>query len=142
MEQFQIDKRLEDDSTLITTLILCQVRLHHNAAFPWIILIPMQNNLKEIIDLSDIDQHQLLKEIAISSRVMQKLYNPTKLNVANLGNMVQQLHIHVIARYDNDKVWPNPIWNSGVTDTYQDQHLDETIKNLYDAFISAHYDPK
>ena len=142
MERFQIDKRLEDDSTIITTLDLCQVRLHHNAAFPWILLIPMQNNLKEIIDLSDTYQHQLLKEIAIASKVIQRLYNPTKLNVANLGNMVQQLHIHVIARYDNDKAWPNPIWNSGVTDTYQAQYLDETLKNLYDAFVFARYHPQ
>lgn len=134
MEKFQIDKRLENDSAIITTLNLCQVRLHLNAAFPWILLIPQQQNLKEIIDLSDTDQHLLLKEIALASKVMQKLYNPHKLNIANLGNMVSQLHIHVITRYDHDRAWPNPIWNSGITDTYQAQELQDTIQQIYEAF--------
>lgn len=132
--EFQIDKRLENDSTLVTILDLCQIRLHHNAAFPWILLIPMQNDLKEIIDLSDVNQQRLMQEIIMASKVMQKLYNPTKLNVANLGNIVRQLHIHIIARYDYDLAWPNPVWNSGITSTYQKYEFNKQIEVIAAAF--------
>ncbi len=134
MNDFEIDQRLTTDSTFVTKLNLCQVRLHHNAAFPWILLIPIQANVKEIIDLTDTNQQLLLQEIVLASKVMKELYNPTKLNVANLGNMVPQLHVHVIARYDHDAAWPNPVWNSGVMDMYETKILSEQINNLATAF--------
>ncbi len=128
VEKFLIDKRLISDSSLVTVLNLCQVRLHRNAAYPWVLLIPMQDNVSEIIDLSSTNQQLLLQEIAVTSKVMQKIYKPKKLNIANLGNMVPQLHVHVIARYENDGAWPNPVWNSGVTDTYEPQMLIKQIE--------------
>ena len=134
MEKFEIDQRLQNDSTLVVTLNLCQVRLHHNSAFPWVMFIPMQNDVKEIIDLSEADQRLLMQEITLASKVMQKLYNPTKLNIANLGNLVPQLHIHIIARYDNDAAWPNPVWNSGVTANYQPHELNKQIEIIAAAF--------
>lgn len=113
-----LDPRLEADSTFITQLKLCQVRLHHNGAFPWILLVPQQEGLMELIDLNAYDQQLLMEEIAIASHVMKDLFHPTKLNVANLGNIVPQLHIHIVARYDHDKAWPGPIWNSGIHEDY------------------------
>lgn len=113
---------LEKDTTFITDLSLCQVRLHENAEFPWLVLIPQRDDVIELIDLVEEDRLQLMKEISIVSQIMKELFNPDKLNVANLGNIVPQLHIHVIARYQNDKAWPNPVWNSGF---FKEYSLDE-----------------
>ena len=82
VEKFLIDKRLISDSSLVSVVNLCQVRLHRNAAYPWFLLIPMQDNVSEIIDLSSTNQQLLLQEIAVTSKVMQKIYKPKKLNIA------------------------------------------------------------
>jgi diadenosine tetraphosphate (Ap4A) HIT family hydrolase/NTP pyrophosphatase (non-canonical NTP hydrolase) len=129
-----MDHRLESDSTYITDLPLCQVRLHHNAAFPWIILIPHQENLVEIIDLSPSDQILMMGEISLASQVMKQLFKPHKLNVANLGNVVPQLHVHVVARYETDEAWPGPIWNSGFNEAYDSTIKSNLIKNLQKTF--------
>jgi diadenosine tetraphosphate (Ap4A) HIT family hydrolase len=130
-----LDPRLESDSTFITTLELCDVRLSHNAAFPWILLIPRHDGISEIIDLDTSDQQLLMKEIVLASQVMQQLFQPTKLNVANLGNIVPQLHVHMVARYNSDKAWPHPIWNCGINDAYDPKTLDERIAQINDAFL-------
>lgn len=129
----QLDPRLESSSSLVTNLALCQVRLNHNAAFPWLLLIPNQEIIVEIIDLSTENQQILMQEIALASQVMQTLFHPDKLNVASLGNVVPQLHVHIIARYKNDKAWPNPVWNT-VTETYESSKKAELIQKLKDAF--------
>lgn len=128
-----LDPRLENSSTFITHLSLCQVRLHHNAAFPWILLIPSRPHIVEIIDLSKEDQQLLLQDIAHTSQVMKTLFQADKLNVATLGNVVAQLHIHVIARYHRDPVWPNPVWNT-VQEEYSDEEMAERITLLKSAF--------
>jgi len=107
---FVLAPRLEQDSYFLTSLSLSEVRLHKNAAFPWLILIPRRANMVEIIDLNDEDQNQLLKEIRLTSHILKNYYQPQKLNIANLGNIVSQLHIHIIARFETDKAWPQPIW--------------------------------
>ncbi len=131
-----LDPRLESDSSLVVDLSLCQVRLHHNAAFPWILLIPQQIGLSEIIDLSPSDQILLMQEIVLSCEIMRDLFNPTKLNVANLGNIVSQLHVHIVARYESDDAWPGPIWNSGITMNYSDDAKKERIEKLKNAFLA------
>ena len=77
----------------------------------------------------------LMQEISVTSRVMRHLFHPTKLNVASLGNIVPQLHIHVIARYENDEAWPGPIWNSGVTAVYQLPLKEKRIDQLKETFL-------
>lgn len=129
-----LDARLEADSGFITNLDLCQVRLSHNAAFPWIILIPNKPGIIEIIDMNSADQHLLMDEIALASKIMRDLFSPTKLNVANLGNVVPQLHIHIIARYETDKAWPGPVWNSNVTGIYTSQELKNRIDHIRENF--------
>lgn len=131
---FELDPKLAQDSTYVCELPLSQVRLSHNAAFPWIILIPKQSNLIEIIDLSMSDQGQLWNEINQASHVMRNLFSPTKLNVANLGNVVAQLHIHIIARFKTDKAWPGPVWNSQVDASYLPQDLPQMVNQLASAF--------
>ncbi|MBY0502117.1 MAG: HIT domain-containing protein [Alphaproteobacteria bacterium] len=129
-----LDSRLECDSTFLLTLELSQIRLHHNAAFPWILLIPQRELAVEVIDLTQADQQTLMKEIALSSHVMRDLFHPTKLNVANLGNIVSQLHIHIVARYDKDKAWPGPIWNCGIEESYDDVKQAKRVATLIDTF--------
>lgn len=131
---FELDPKLAQDSTFICDLPLCQVRLSNNAAFPWLLLIPKQNDLCEIIDLPMSSQVQLLGEINQASHVMRSLFLPTKLNIANLGNVVKQLHIHVIARFNTDKAWPNPVWNSQVEARYAPLEQQRIIQQLTAAF--------
>lgn len=131
---FCLDSRLESDASFVFDLDLSQVRLSHNAAFPWIILIPKQYNLSEIIDLNIADQQLLMHEITLASKVMQQLFRPIKLNVANLGNIVSQLHIHVIARYEDDNAWPGPIWNAGISEVYDEKTRNERIEQIKNAF--------
>ncbi len=129
-----LDPRLESDSSFVIDLELCHVRLSHNAAFPWIFLIPHQASIFEIIDLSPSDQKQLMQEICLASVLMKSLFQPTKLNVASLGNIVSQLHIHIVARYKNDKAWPGPIWNSGINTMYPPKEKTERISRIKEAF--------
>lgn len=132
-----LDQRLEGSSSFVIDLDLCQIRLSHNAAFPWILLIPRQSDLTEIIDLSQTDQHLLIREIALASEVMRDLFSPDKINVASLGNVVPQLHIHVVARYEGDGAWPHPIWNSGVSETYESATREERINQLVTGFAQS-----
>jgi diadenosine tetraphosphate (Ap4A) HIT family hydrolase len=127
---FVLDPKLESDTDFVCQLPLSQVRLHKNAAFPWLILIPERKSLVELIDLSETDQLQLWQEITQVSKVLKTLFNPTKLNVANLGNVVPQLHVHIIVRFDTDDAWPNPVWNSGVEASYDAEEKQERIEQL------------
>lgn len=130
MTEFKLDSRLENDSVFLTDLKLSQVRLHKNAAFPWVMLVPKRNDVVEILDLKDDDQDTLWDEILFVSNVMKRLFKPKKLNVANLGNVVPQLHVHVIARFEEDKAWPGPVWNSGVKRDYELEEAEKIVKQL------------
>lgn len=136
---FVLHPKLESDSTFVCDLTLSQVRLSHNAAFPWIVLIPRKPDLIEIIDLPLAQETILYQEIRHTSLILKKLFSPTKLNVANLGNVVPQLHIHVIARFEKDLAWPNPVWNSGVTAVYTETEQSERIAELHRALKESGY---
>lgn len=105
-----IDSRIINSTCFVAELPLCNVYLQNESRFPWLVLVPRRENVSELIDLSIEDQQILTREIAMVSQLMKAQYNPDKLNVANLGNIVKQLHIHVIARYESDEAWPGPVW--------------------------------
>jgi diadenosine tetraphosphate (Ap4A) HIT family hydrolase len=107
---FHLDPRLESDGFDLLDLKLSKVIFVDNAHFPWIILVPQRENLKEIIDLSKEDRYTLMDEINLVSVVMQEVFWPDKLNVAALGNVVSQLHIHIVARFANDIAFPQPVF--------------------------------
>ncbi len=94
----------------IADLKLCTVRLMDNEKFPWIILIPKRKEVTDITDLNSKDQTLLMKEIVHVSKIMKKVFKTTKLNLEKIGNIVPQLHIHIIARYQNDYTWPLSVW--------------------------------
>lgn len=131
---FELNPKLAQDSTYVCTLPLSEVRLSNNASFPWLILIPKKNNLVELIDLTEADQLQLLSEINKASYILKKMFKAKKLNIATLGNIVEQLHVHVIARFEEDLAWPNPVWNSGIASEYSPEDKQERVDLLAQAF--------
>ena len=106
----KINKLFLKESYLITELKLCSVRLINNSKFPWIILIPKRKKITDITELKTKDQILLMKEIVYCSKIMKKTFKTKKLNVEKIGNIVSQLHIHVIARFKNDSSWPLSVW--------------------------------
>ena len=106
----KVNKNFLKDSQLITELKLCSVRLIDNAKFPWIILIPKRKNTTDITELNSTDQMLLMKEIVHCSKLMKKIFKTKKLNVEKIGNIVPQLHIHIIARSAKDCTWPLSVW--------------------------------
>jgi len=106
----KINKQFLKDSHLIKDLKLCSVRLINNSNFPWIILIPKRKKITDITELNNKDQILLIKEIVYCSKIMKKTFKTKKLNVEKIGNIVAQLHIHIIARFKKDSSWPLSVW--------------------------------
>ena len=106
----KLNKRFLKDSHFIISLKLCSVRLIDNSKFPWIILIPNRKNITDITELNSKDQNLLMKEIVHCSELMKKIFKTKKLNVEKIGNIVPQLHIHIIARSTKDSTWPLSVW--------------------------------
>ena len=107
---FKINNKFLISSHHITELKLCSIRLHDNSKFPWLILIPKRKNVTDISDLNSKDQILLMKEIVFVSKLMKKLFKTSKLNVEKIGNIVPQLHIHIISRKKTDSSWPLSVW--------------------------------
>ncbi|WP_293761255.1 HIT family protein [uncultured Paraglaciecola sp.] len=128
MTFFVLHPQLEKDSELVTELMLCSVRLINDINYPWLILVPKVDNISDVIDLSDVQQRMLWQESALVSRALKHLFTPDKLNVAALGNMVPQLHLHHIVRYKNDVSWPKPIWGQVPSKAYSDKQLSKQIE--------------
>ena len=105
-----INKDFLKSSHHISDLKLCSIRLIDNQIFPWIILIPKRKGITDISELNSKDQLLLMKEIVYCSKLMKKVFKTPKLNVEKIGNIVPQLHIHIIARYKNDSSWPLSVW--------------------------------
>ncbi len=129
-----LDDQLEQDSFAIVDLPLSSVRLLNDVRYPWLLLIPRVADVSEIHDLDEQAQLLLTREITKSSLVLTDLFMPTKINVGALGNIVTQLHIHVIARFDSDHTWPNPVWGIGDAIPYKDKDLAERLDRLRLAF--------
>ncbi|MEE3625710.1 HIT family protein [Nitrospirillum sp. BR 11752] len=115
---FVLHPRLAADTVAVGDLPLSRVLLSRNASWPWLILVPRRAGAVEIHRLETADQVQLMAEIAQVSRVMEAAFSPDKLNVAAIGNLVPQLHVHVVARTRGDAAWPGPIWGSGFEEAY------------------------
>ena len=107
---FKINNKFLKSSHHIIDLKLCSVRLHDNSKFPWLILIPKRKNVTDISNLNSKDQILLMKEIVFVSKLMKKLFKTSKLNVEKIGNIVPQLHIHIISRKKTDSSWPLSVW--------------------------------
>jgi len=108
----------------IADLPLCRVLLENEKHYPWLFLVPRRPNISRMIDLSPLDQLQLIKELDCVQKILWEEFQPTQLNVAAIGNKTPQLHIHVIARYADDPAWPNTVWDHPTRSPY-----DESLKH-------------
>lgn len=131
---FALHPQIVADTVPVEELELSSLRLMNVAALPWLVLIPRREALREIIDLGENDQATLWKEIAQVSRALSVTVNPTKLNVAALGNAVPQLHVHVIARFEGDPAWPKPVWGNLPMAPYTDESREALLQNLLSRF--------
>jgi diadenosine tetraphosphate (Ap4A) HIT family hydrolase len=132
---FELHPRLAEDSIVIGRFDLSLLLLSKDANYPWCILVPQREELVEIHHLSEDDQLQLMRESCRLSEVMTSLFDAHKMNVAALGNIVRQLHVHHVARLVNDPAWPQPIWGKLPGKVYSSEQLAERIKRLQNALV-------
>lgn len=107
---FSLDPKLNADTFFVTDLKISRVLLMNNANYPWLILVPREQGAVELTDLGFETQSEILREINLVAKVLQKKFAPHKINIGALGNVVRQLHIHIIARFENDAAFPKPVW--------------------------------
>ncbi|WP_337270633.1 HIT family protein [Oryzifoliimicrobium ureilyticus] len=136
MKEFALDARLEQDSLLLLRLSLCELRLSKDARWPWLILVPQRADVSEITDLKPLDQVMLTFEIETASAALKKVTNPTKINIGALGNIVRQLHVHIVARFEGDPGWPGPVWGHGVAEAYDAEKQEELMMRIREALSS------
>ncbi len=130
IEGFRLASRLETDSVFLAEWPLCQVRLMDDARFPWIILVPRRPGLEEWTELATEDSAQLAEEIGKAGKALMRRFAPTKLNVGALGNIVRQMHVHVVARFETDPAWPGPVWGQGARIPYEKAQSDRLSAEL------------
>ena len=129
----KINKNFLKSSYHVKNLKLCSIRLYDNLKFPWLILIPRRKNITDMSELNSKDQILLMKEIIYVSKIVKKLFKTSKLNVEKIGNIVPQLHIHIIARNKNDSSWPLSVWVVKGK-SYSKAALEKNLSKLKKAF--------
>jgi diadenosine tetraphosphate (Ap4A) HIT family hydrolase len=118
MSTFRLNERLAADTVPVCDLGLSRVLLMNDARFAWLILVPQRADVSELFDLSESDRAEVMREIVRCSETLKSETGAAKINVAALGNLVPQLHIHVVARNPGDAAWPGPVWGFGKAETY------------------------
>lgn len=129
-ENFELHSDLARDGIEVMDLRLSHLLLMNDAAWPWLVLVPQRPNKKDFHDLDPMDQYRVCDEITLCSQALSRLFSPDKVNVAALGNMTPQLHIHVIARFTDDPAWPGPIWGMQEKQPYDAHPLEERVLAL------------
>ncbi|MBY0431853.1 MAG: HIT domain-containing protein [Rhodospirillales bacterium] len=122
---FTLHPRLAADTIELARWELSLVLLMNDSAYPWLILVPRRPEITEIFQLAAEDRNRLMEEITRASRILDQGWRPRKINVAALGNMVPQLHVHVLARFEEDPAWPHPVWGVASACPYADGELAE-----------------
>ncbi|MDO7597334.1 MAG: HIT family protein [Pseudomonadota bacterium] len=140
MALFTLDPRLQQDTLEIAEFSLCKVLLMNDARYPWVILVPKITGLTEIFQLDDAGQQQLMVESNFVAKKLKQVIQADKMNVAALGNVVSQLHIHHVARFIQDDSWPAPVWGKGEAIAYTQAESDAVIALLKSEFSSLMQD--
>lgn len=131
---FNLDERFVRDSEFVISLGLCQLRLQNDSRWPWLVMIPQRNDISEIFELSPLDQTMLTFEMNLVAKALKDATGADKINVGALGNIVRQLHVHVIARNEGDANWPGPVWGFEKSVPYDEEARHLFIEKLKDAF--------
>jgi len=130
---FVLDERLKNDTCLIGELPLCRVLLMNDSRYPWLILVPRQADISEVFQLSAQQQQTLWQETNQVAVALNSLFNADKINIATLGNVVSQLHMHVVVRKQTDAAWPAPVWGKGAAVPHSAEQLQLLRKQISEA---------
>jgi len=134
---FQLHSRLQQDCIALGQLPLSILLLMNDSRFPWCLLVPRRQDVSEIYQLPWDDQVQLARESDYLARALSRTYLPDKLNIAAIGNLVPQLHVHHVVRYKADSAWPAPVWGRGVAVPYSPAGLAATVQGLMQSLKAA-----
>jgi diadenosine tetraphosphate (Ap4A) HIT family hydrolase len=127
---FELHPRLQEDCLSVGHFALCQLLLMNERRYPWLILVPKPPGVREIHELTDADQIRLIRESSALCRHLQQVFAPDKLNVAAIGNLVPQLHVHHVARFRDDPAWPAPVWGRFAPEPYAPEALEQILERL------------
>ncbi|WP_372739851.1 HIT domain-containing protein [Neptunomonas sp.] len=128
--EFELDSRLANDCIVLGDFPLSRLLLMNDANYPWFILVPRRAGATEIYHLSPQDQHQLIDESSELAEIMADSFSARKMNIANLGNMVPQLHLHHVARHEGDPAWPGPVWGKQPAVPYSAEQIAQIRKRV------------
>jgi diadenosine tetraphosphate (Ap4A) HIT family hydrolase len=134
--RYELHPQLAADTHPVAAFELSELRLMDDANYPWLILVPRVAGAHELIDLDETQRHALTDEIDRAARALRDAFHPHKLNVAALGNLVPQLHVHVIARFEQDPAWPAPVWGRVAARPYSPEALVERIALLQETLVT------
>lgn len=137
---FELSEQLKNDTIAVGQFRLSLVLLHKDATYPWLVLVPKRQNVREIHHLAEDDQIQLIRESSHLSEVMTSLFAPVTMNIAALGNSVPQLHIHHVARFEDDPAWPKAVWGYSQGLTYNDELLSERLNRLHSSLVGEGFE--
>jgi diadenosine tetraphosphate (Ap4A) HIT family hydrolase len=129
-KEISLDPRLVADSVAVGRLALCEVRLQNDTRFPWLVLVPRREGITELFDLPEADRAAAMEEISQCAAALRAVTQCLKINVGVLGNIVRQLHIHIVARNENDAAWPGPVWGSGTRIPYGETQCADLIARI------------
>ena len=127
---FSLHPQLAADTFVVGDFPLCRVLLMNNANFPWLILVPQRAGLRELFDLAPQEYTLAMQEIRMASHALHAMTGAHKMNIAALGNMVPQLHIHIIARFEQDAAWPNPVWGNAAPRPYTPSEYETALAGI------------
>ncbi|MAA65529.1 MAG: HIT family protein [Alteromonadaceae bacterium] len=136
-EGFALHHKLADDTLLLASSELSELRLMNDAHYPWLLLVPRRAGVREIYELSPADQQGLLHESSAIGEALMMAFSGQKLNVAALGNMVPQLHLHHVVRFEGDAAWPGPVWGVVPAEPYSESAL-ASMKERLVPVVSAY----
>lgn len=131
---FKLDERLFKDTVVLGDFTLCRVLFMNDSRYPWLILVPRRAGISELFELNMAEQQQLWQETSYVGQVLKDVFQADKINIATLGNVVKQLHMHIVVRMQDDAAWPAPVWGNGAAQGYTDEALAAMRARLQAAF--------
>ena len=127
---FEMDKRLVKDTVPLYSSKLCHILLMNDSRYPWLVLVPHCAQVSELFELSAEQQQQLWQETTVLAELLKAVFQADKINIATLGNVVKQLHMHIVVRMQNDAAWPDPVWERGKAQPYTEEGLQDIRQRL------------